>query len=72
MERIDDCTAGQRRMVYCGFSNYARFRRQISSRQMDLYGLTTIWIIFSSENVHALDFNTLEQQMPRHAALDVM
>ena len=40
----------------CGFSNYAKIR---VSRQIHLHRVTTIWFVFSSENLHALDFNTL-------------
>ena len=50
----------------CGFSNYAKIK---VSRQIHLHRVTTIWFVFSSENLHALDFSTLEQRIPRHAAL---
>ena len=51
------------------FSNYAKFR---VSSQLDLHGVTTIRFIFSTENLHALDFNTLEQRIPRHVVSHVM
>ena len=52
----------------CGFSNYAKIR--VSSRNiLTLHSVTTIWLIFSSENLHALDLNTLEQRIPRHVVL---
>ena len=54
----------------CGFSNYAKIR--VSSwniLKITLHRVTTIWLIFSSENLHALDNNTLEQRIPRHIVL---
>ena len=49
-----------------GFSNYAKIR---VSRQIHLHRVTTIWFVFSSKNLNALDFNTLEERIPRHAVL---
>ena len=54
----------------CGFSNYVKIR--VSSRNtLTLHRVTAIWLIFFSENLHALDLNTLEQRIP-HVVLDVM
>ena len=54
----------------CSFSNYAKIR--VSSwniLKITLHRVTTIWLIFSSENLHALDHNTLEQRIPWHIVL---
>ena len=37
-----------------------------------LHRITTIWLIFSSENLHSLDLNTFEQRIPWHVVLDMM
>ena len=46
-------------LCVCGFSNYAKIR---VSRQIHLQRVTTIWFVFSSENLHALDFTRAEER----------
>ena len=48
------------------FANYVKGR---VSRQIHLHRVKTISFIFLSENLHALNFNTLEQRILRHAVL---
>ena len=52
----------------CGFSNYAKIR---VSRQIDLHGVNNL-VHLLVKNLHALDFNTLEQRIPRHAVLNTV
>ena len=64
------------RFVTAGYAVWARFKFTSKSISFPwvkhhLHRVTTIWFIFSSENLHALDFNTLEQWIPCHAILDV-
>ena len=40
-------------------------------RDKYIYTESIIWFIFSSENLHAVDFNTLEQRIPLRAVLNV-
>ena len=37
-----------------------------------MHEVITIWFIFATKNLHALDFNRLEERIPRNADLDVM
>ena len=65
MERMTEL---ERFIAPLRFLNYAKIR---VSRQIHLHRVTTIWFI-SSENLHALDLNTLEQRTSRQVFLDVM